>query len=517
MATNLLKSLSNDVIVCFEGTFDPPHVGHLSALDAAVNQAKLDHPGKSIFSIVIPDDEPNNYKPDRQSIEHRRQMCQLLFDCPDVHVASSNESKSSIRESLTNHRKLNQDAPIIRLIGSDVVSYMIKKSKIDSFFSMVYVSIRNEQPLAAQFNSIESKIVKPSIVDASSTKIRHSLFLHDEYYRSFENVDSTVAISLGLTEPVLRYIFKHKLYYNFHKLKQSVTDVLQRCGLPKIKNLSVSSVSPSGNVCFIGDEQFFVKVFTVKGHRQMCENEAKGIELFDQLNLCSCKSLDPLLVRPKHFDSFSLIVTKYLSSNEYFCLTDPFEKNDAERFIDGCRRVGKALSELHHINLHKIALTGSAVNGFVVEHEIVRRIVKLEAILYKVDPKYRNAINDAAAEFNSDPGFCSHVHGDANLSNFMIPHSSLKDKRIVVLDLDRFYQSNGFIVDEKKRGYGFPAEDYYRFLACINWMNSTKYKQSDAFVANAKKAFIDGYGSIDFFKGSQNFYQMYWMIRDLLI
>lgn len=184
-------------IIITIGSYDPPHLGHLSVVEAALKDIPAD------FIIVILDDVPNPNKPNRTDYNTRAEMLKVAFgDEENVYV--SIHPKEEVKE------KLSKVANVMFLMGTDVWSYHKYKVGKESYPPYKGLIVCTRKGYDDQFHDsiggVEVKVISASIEGLSSTKVRNYLRNHPEVY---ENKSSLIP---GLSSVVSEYILENRLY-----------------------------------------------------------------------------------------------------------------------------------------------------------------------------------------------------------------------------------------------------------------------------------------------------------------
>ena len=180
----------------YGGTFAPPHVGHVAAARAFMEQMKLDilyviPAGIPPHKAIAADDDPN----------HRLRMCELAFAGVDGVIVSDCELRrkgksytvDTLREFASPENRL------FLLCGTDMMLTLDTWYEADEIFRLCYPTYirREEDPIITQrivakmgvyqqkYGKIVRRIVTPPIV-LSSTQIRAAV-------RSGQPIDGMVA------------------------------------------------------------------------------------------------------------------------------------------------------------------------------------------------------------------------------------------------------------------------------------------------------------------------------------
>ena len=190
----------------FGGTFNPPHIGHISAAEAFLNGAKLD--SLIIMPAFIP---PHKEYDSVVSCEQRLEMCKLAFGgipntcVSDLEIARQGKSYTY----LTLEELSEEDVELYFLCGTDMILTMDRWKNPDIIFSLANICyIRREKDtettalLEEKRREYSEKFgatvipIDAAVVEISSSDIRGNADLASEY----------------LTPEVAEYIRKVGLY-----------------------------------------------------------------------------------------------------------------------------------------------------------------------------------------------------------------------------------------------------------------------------------------------------------------
>jgi cytidyltransferase-like protein len=497
-------------IIYYNGTFDPPHEGHLSALEAAMKEKQ------AAAAVVVVCDGHNPKKPNKSSWESRRQMALTMFS------KLNNTLVSPWAQDETKEYLLSR-AHLITLIGTDLWESYSKRKKIA--FQGVCVSLRNgEEPnYLTNLKDKEITYIHPEVQGFSSSKIRNYLRFHPEIY---EGKSGSLGSELSKLDPrELEYIIENKLYYQsqedrLRESREKVERYVAEHFFPgkefNFTCLTDNSTDPkwggkSGDLTFLAscDEQkVFIKEYVRPTHLEDCTSELNGMELLNSLSLSW--STGPKRILWRESDSLhSHLGVPFLEKPS---LAKVFKNLDSpesiEEFISMCFCIGRSLSELHHARTYP-------PQPEVLKAETDRLNVRTKGRLNKLLPDKREQfsaiLNSSYEEFMKNPGPHTYVHGDANFSNFIVDE---KTGIVHMLDLERFSSMR----TESGDPLGLPGEDYYRFLGNITWFNELNSVSSDV-VNAAAEAFKEGYQTLPSLitPEAHRYFSNYWNLRNYKI
>ena len=190
----------------FGGTFNPPHLGHLSAAKAFLTNVDLD--SLIIMPACIP---PHKEYDSIVSSEERLRMCEIAFsDLPKTSVSDLEISRQGKSYTyLTLQELSSEDSELYFLCGTDMILTMDQWKNPDIIFSLAnicYIRRENDQRTTALIDEkcreysrkFGAKVIpiEAKVIEISSSDIRNNLSVFSDY----------------LDARVLEYINKVRLY-----------------------------------------------------------------------------------------------------------------------------------------------------------------------------------------------------------------------------------------------------------------------------------------------------------------
>ena len=167
----------------FGGTFNPPHIGHIRAAQAAIQALKLDKllliPVNSAPHKLLPEGAP--------SPEQRLRMVQLAAQADPALEASGIEldrgGVSYTYETVEQLRQMHPDAHFYLLMGSDMFQIFHKWKQPERILAQATISVfcrghkDEQQKIAAKKQELEENghrvcVIRHDTVDISSTQVR---------------------------------------------------------------------------------------------------------------------------------------------------------------------------------------------------------------------------------------------------------------------------------------------------------------------------------------------------------
>ncbi|GEN46474.1 nicotinate-nucleotide adenylyltransferase [Alkalibacillus haloalkaliphilus] len=178
----------------FGGTFDPPHVGHLTICKTVLSSLSLDE------VWLIPTYQPPHKQQPEASFEHRNNMLQYLISHEPQLKISTVESERRGRSYTIDTVKILKEREVnsqfFFIIGGDMVEYLPKWYAIDELKTMIqFVGVTRP---GSDF--VDQSVLKVNMeeIDVSSTVIREQIERHEH--------------PEGLPIKVYDYIKEHGLY-----------------------------------------------------------------------------------------------------------------------------------------------------------------------------------------------------------------------------------------------------------------------------------------------------------------
>ena len=190
----------------FGGTFNPPHVGHLSAAKAFSEQAKLDE--LIIMPAFIP---PHKAYDSVVSCDQRLEMCKIAFSGINNAIVSDHEiARGGTSYTYITLQELSaDDTELYFLCGTDMILTMDHWKNPDIIFSLAnicYIRRENDEEKTALIDQkceeyvlkFAARVIpiKADAIEISSSEIR-------------SNMDNA---SSYLAEDVVKYIIEAGLY-----------------------------------------------------------------------------------------------------------------------------------------------------------------------------------------------------------------------------------------------------------------------------------------------------------------
>ena len=227
----------------YGGTFDPPHLGHMRAAQAALALLELDE------LLFIPAKQPPHKDLSEQSApaEHRLAMTELMADgLRDSRVRVSDlelkrEGKSYTAETLRQLRAARPEDEFFLLMGTDMFltlqNWYEPQTIVDLATLVPFARTQSDSGelfeiqgtyLSETFGAKVQAIQLPTVTELSSTQVREGL------------ADGSLADRLWL--PVYGYILRHGLYGTKADLKHLPDDDLRAVSLSMVKAKRIAHI-----------------------------------------------------------------------------------------------------------------------------------------------------------------------------------------------------------------------------------------------------------------------------------
>lgn len=185
-------------VLLFPGAFNPPHYGHVSAIEIALKKMSFDE-------IWIMPSGKRNDKAITINYEARRDLGNLLVEYLQTKTTlpiklitnELDDQKQRATEAILREVKSQSDIQITQLIGLDGYIKIGKKSPDEKFI----VIQRHGYRLPSDFTQNDNAVILDEVaLDISSTLIRTLIQNHDLKYKEF------------VPEKIALYINDHNLY-----------------------------------------------------------------------------------------------------------------------------------------------------------------------------------------------------------------------------------------------------------------------------------------------------------------
>ena len=178
----------------FGGTFNPPHIGHVSAAKAFLEQAKLDD--LIIMPAFIP---PHKEFDSVVSCDQRLEMCKIAFSIIPCAVVSDLEiaRKGKSYTYLTLQELTNDDTELYFLCGTDMILTMDNWKNPEIIFSLANICYIRRESDANKTALIEHKCkeyfakygatvlpIDAGVIEISSSEIRNDFANASKYLSS---------------------------------------------------------------------------------------------------------------------------------------------------------------------------------------------------------------------------------------------------------------------------------------------------------------------------------------------
>lgn len=500
-----IPSNCSSPILYYQGTFDPAHKGHLSALQSAMEATH------ATSAVIVVDDADNLHKPERSSWKTRKETAIRTFAHLE-NVCVSELPKEETKKALLKNKN------VTILIGSDVWPVYSERKKIPFDTICINTRISNEDTYPKTLAGKNIIFITSPTKGCSSTKIRDYLKSHPELYEKAPIPEDSI---LDQLEPsTLNFILENRLYYLSREsyLKENLKKYIsqhifkdKKFEFTSLTNISASNAKlggQSGDLTFLAsceEKKIFIKSYIRSSHLTDYKNEVEGINLLNSLSLSWAKAVTPVYYG-EETPTYSHIGIAFLEQPNLAKVFKSINNEESQaRFIDMCFYAGRALSELHHNRSHPIQLDSLQKESNLLNK---RALARLKELPLEKQKEFESIFSASYEGFMRNPGMHTYAHGDANLSNFIV---DMENATVYLLDLDRLSLKRS----EDGNPLGFPAEDYHRFLTGISWLNEDGSIPSSV-VTSAQEAFKKGYATFpsSITPEANRYFSNYWLIRN---
>jgi nicotinate-nucleotide adenylyltransferase len=195
--------------ICFGGTFNPIHHGHLLCARAAVEaMGATGTQSVVLFPAGSPPHKPG--ETDLAAAEHRLEMCRLAIAGSGVFEIDDRElRRAGPSFTIDTARQLRQDGwdEVTWLIGSDMLNMLPRWHEPEALLAEVRFLIMARpgakpawSKLPAAFQKLRKNVVEVPQIDISATDIR-------------KRVSTGLPIDFLTPPQVCQYILKHRIYH----------------------------------------------------------------------------------------------------------------------------------------------------------------------------------------------------------------------------------------------------------------------------------------------------------------
>lgn len=398
-----------DLVGIYRGSFDPPHLGHLDTVNAALKNG--------VNRIVITFIDPNSNKPERSDNQIRLTLLQALFrSCTQVII-----SEKPFRAALLD---LVEDQTVLKvrvIIGSDLLQASFRRFPSSAKLDCLMIPREDYIPVDTPktWNGLPISIVpenKPYDQRWSSTQIR-----------TYLAQNQLLPAIKPLTTPLVEIILSQGWYGTI--LKCEAEKRIPASCHPISVQLLEGGVS--GDLVFSikdrgGCSKFVGKVFADVRRFQA---ELQGYRVLNKLPKKYVKTPEI------YFADQQIILMEFVQGKSLAHMM--------QYSPDAIQLCAKA-----DLELHLAATIPAVVDPTIYES----RLEQIEALSPEVAAKLAPQWKKLIQEFLQNPGLHSFVHGDPNHFNAFI---DLETQTVTYFDLCKFSPK------------GFAMEEFYESLLCF--------------------------------------------------
>jgi|AntAceMinimDraft_1070359.scaffolds.fasta_scaffold04756_8 nicotinate-nucleotide adenylyltransferase len=196
----------------FGGTFDPPHLGHLSLIQSFLDFPKIDE-----LWVIPALESPHKVGEVSSSFDHRYQMCKVAFSGIEnlflKDIEASFPKPSYTFRTLQYLKEHHSACEFVLCLGLDSLYSFNRWVKWEAIINENKLIVAERKGILRK--EVEKKIVTSTefieahkAVDFSSSEIR----LYINKLAFFQDISDEKLQQLGLNADVFSYIEKHDLY-----------------------------------------------------------------------------------------------------------------------------------------------------------------------------------------------------------------------------------------------------------------------------------------------------------------
>jgi len=480
---------SKPKVVFYYGSFNPPHFGHLNAIEEAIKKTGAD------FGVVVADDRINLWKPFRSTPSLRTKMLEHLFKEKD-RILVAGTSKDNVRDVLL------ESAETIHLVGSDVFPRYFKDKVQEGkcHYPELIISFREGDPIEIPKESSNVKI--DSFVQTnqsmSSTKAREALYSHPEWYESNDAGSGLPMMPKDLTA----FILEHGIYSE--KAQTRLDVILKEIKSHYNENILIHPLSSglSGDSVFAVYNENKIPISTVKVFQKSSfkEDFDYSMQAGHYLEASSWQWIKSAKIEwSSVHEEYAFLGQSYVEGKDmgsfWKLLTHTPEQIEEIQRQSLC--IGRSLRELHDS-------TQRTMDTNLLE----QHLDKLKNRQKGLERHQLEEFLQLLEQYRLNPGCLSNVHGDAGPGNFFVG----KDGVVTYVDLGDMARK-GACAEAK----GFPGYEYMQFISSLFWFCRVHHA-NDFLVDGCVESFKRGYAGENnkpqpFSKEAEAFYSFYWKVK----
>ena len=481
----------------YDGSFDPPHYGHVETARAAMGIAHLD------LLVINCHPKPSAAKPNLSAHEVRTRMVSSYFE-GDITTIVSPLSRSEIEQILSSHG-------VCGIIGSDAFNRFLRDGIAPDFNTQeIFVAERRGEPLRAAPEELEGRPVwycgagNLAFNDSCSTQIRRDIAAESSGSADYMLNASTkrlaheYSVYTRVVTPAGSIRDSKDLGSTSYSLSQSETllasiqppDSYHGCSIvrrPGLQNglLSESYIfevkSPSQEIV-----AFMKMLPTHRCPETNLRDEESGLKLINDLALSWARA--PHAELREH--PTSLWVARAPGETIGSILTG-YERGllGEQEVYEALRMVGRALSELHTCGAR--SYTERAAKFFEAYVEHYEGVISTADRRELLSPQVAQAIADfreSALALRTSGLRCSLIHGDANCGNILWDADG---QQLYLIDLQRLG------TQVRTESVGFSTHEFQTFVSCLHLYPNIGFRGMRGGLEAALLAYREGYGAVD--------------------
>ncbi|MCB1136044.1 MAG: phosphotransferase [Chlamydiia bacterium] len=516
----------NDTVVFYRVSCDPPHRGHLEALQTVRSAL-------SPRKIYVLYGDSNPFKPFRQADVHRKAMLECLISgLSDVKL-----SDATARELISKVRVKHPDATLVHLVGSDLVRERMQRAPRADVRpdprEKFYVIGRDSDSDMQRLPQLEGR----ELLWAPEGQLHEQGYSSTEIRQHILRKGETGDLGpLGVPRSIQDYIQEHELYKlplaqqgyveNLELLRRAVQnfagrnrDLMEKYPYPwqiqLANDLDLGGMSGE-LVVLIRDAReqlvMVVKVYHQEGSAARFESECLGLQRlpkFIEDYALEASACPHLLFAEDHGSTKLLAMSPAVGISIQQLLLDVKKEDehpDKERLGYALMSAGYALSELHQARTAPIeAISAEELAPF---DEGLQKLLNCLPPQLKGYTDVLEAVWEARkVAFRCNPGRYSVTHGDPNPGNMVFVDS---ERPMTFIDLANVSRS----LDADGEPHGFAANEFLEAVSLL-WVAGQRIGLSHEEIEELQWYLTAGYSAFDevYTPESLAFFDTYWRIR----
>lgn len=474
----------------YDGSFDPPHRGHVETAHAAILIGRLD------LLVINCHPKPSKLKPNLSPHPVRTKMLSSYFQGAPLTIISP-LSRAEIERALTPH-------PIVGVIGSDTFNRFLKEGIAPDFKTdEIFVSERHTFPLTTAPARLEGRPVwylgrtKLAYNDDCSTSIRLALInpSAETLHPMINQETADLAREHGLYADPLHSVAPSAPSLSPPRTLPSYTipESYRDCAVEPLIGLENGLLSESFVFQVRGPAGTIVAFMKMLSPERNAPthlwDEANGLALFNRLGLTTATAPECIYLA----DPPSLWVARAPGETPASLITK-YDRGlvPAEEVYRALFAVGAFLRELHTRHSQPFDNKGrDLLETYIAHHQAFID----NAIEHELPELKCKRVQQAIRTFDRESNYlryvglrCSLIHGDASCTNFLW---DTETQRLSVIDLQRLG------TQARTGAVAFSTFEYRSFFNTVGYFPNIGFPGVRGGLEGAVAAFNAGYGPVD--------------------